>query len=614
MKKIILPTISIILFATILFTAPIENKPYKISLISNEFIVKPNEILNIEIIISIEHNWTIYAHNQKITGKPLNISIQNKNIEDIKINYPVGIRKHIVELNESVNVYTDKIKIPVSFKIKNNAEKFFNVTIKIDGLVCNNSCIPINEEYTLNIYLNDKKNIPDETLSSNIKKDTEIEKRTQKIVSDKIKIKNQTELNNYNTNKLPENFNIVENSNYNFSIIGFIGYVLLGILAGICLNFMPCVLPVLSIKVLSFVNSSAGSSKKNLVLNGLIYSAGILLVFTILASMMAFFDLQWGEQFSKPKFIIGMIMIVIFFSMGLFDVFTINISINTDSISTKNKYLNSFLEGILATLLATPCAGPGLGATLGWASSQKPVVIFIVYFSIGIGMALPFFILTLFNSFRRFIPKPGKWMIKFKEFMAFILLGTVIYLISLLEKKYYVTTVYLILMTAFFAWMIGKLIEPADKKKKKIIIRISALIILLFSIWFGFKYLIIEDKNKEVNWINYNEKLFLNMWLNEHKNILVDFTADWCPNCKVNEKLVLESKDVVDIFKKNNIVMMKADKTIDNTEIDNMMRKLNAASIPLLALFKNSDDKKVFILRDVYTKKQFKKFLNNIFK
>jgi thiol:disulfide interchange protein DsbD len=240
-------------------------------------------------------------------------------------------------------------------------------------------------------------------------------------------------------------------------ISGLIEAILLGILAGFILNFMPCVLPVVSLKILSFMEN-AHKSRKIIFIQGLLFSAGIIASFLVLATLAAFWGYKWGELFQSRKFIIVMTAFVFAMALSMFNVYIINTPAFTGKMISKkrNIYPDAFVKGVVATLLATPCSGPLLGGILAWVLQRPPVEIFAVFFSIGVGMALPYVILTARPALIKYIPKPGEWTVVFEEVMGFLLMLTAIYLVWISDISFRMNLVLFLFFVAFGFWQYGR--------------------------------------------------------------------------------------------------------------------------------------------------------------
>lgn len=242
----------------------------------------------------------------------------------------------------------------------------------------------------------------------------------------------------------------------------------LAFVAGFLLNFMPCVLPVVGLKLLSFVQQ-AQSDRKRILLMNLSYTAGLVSVMLVLASLAVFAGLGWGEQFSSSTFTIALAVAVFAFGLSFLGVWEIPLPGFVGSSSGKSSqegYSGAFSKGILSTLLATPCSGPFLGAALAWALKQPPFVTYIVFVTVGLGMASPYLVIGAFPSLIRFLPKPGNWMVTFKHLMGFVMLATVVYLLSFVAVASVVPTVLLLLGIGMAVWYAGQVPMTAERPEK----------------------------------------------------------------------------------------------------------------------------------------------------
>jgi thiol:disulfide interchange protein DsbD len=387
---------------------------------------------------------------------------------------------------------------------------------------------------------------------------------------------------------------------------------------------MPCVLPVISLKIMDIVRHS-GDDRKELVRLGMFFTLGILISFVVLAGLAAFMGYNFGALFQKRIFLIIMIAVVFALTLSLFEVFTINIPSfairATESFGRRatdmqphlhlkvkddrsNPYIDAFGKGVLTTLLATPCSGPFLGGTLAWAFTQTPAVIFIIFLSIGIGMAFPYIILTIDPDLMRFIPKSGNWMITFERVMAFFLLATMIYLVGILESGYVVPTLWFLLFVAIAFWQYGRFGAIIMAKKKRIISRVM-LVLLIFGGYFLSYNLFYNDDN-DMGIITGREFDMDVLHDNNNRDIItiVDFTADWCPNCKLVERTSLRTADVYKAIKEKNIQLYIADLTRENPSAEKLLNSLGSRSIPFLAIFPRGKSFNTPIcLRDIYSEK-----------
>ncbi|MCE9593685.1 MAG: thioredoxin family protein [Planctomycetes bacterium] len=376
-------------------------------------------------------------------------------------------------------------------------------------------------------------------------------------------------------------------------------------IAGMLLNVMPCVLPVVSIKVLSFVQQ-AGENRSRILALGLSFSAGILVVFFALASLAAFAGKGWGEQFQNETFKVVMIAIVFAFALSLFDVFELGVPSKVGELAAVKRegLTDAFFKGIMATLLATPCSGPFLGSTLAWALAQKPPVIFAVFASVGLGMAAPYAVLTSNPALLRFVPRPGAWMKTFKHLMGFLLMGTVIFLLISVRQDLLLLTATLLVFVALGCWWWGNFATFDQTPAKKLATLGFAAAIVAGGAWFSFGTMRAWFSPVETDWETFDPRA-LERYHDEGRNVFVDFTANWCLTCKSNEKFVYKSPEIQALFAKKGFAVIKADETGDSPRtaaIKRLREQLGARSIPFMAIFPGDDWLHPRTLKDVVTR------------
>ena len=412
----------------------------------------------------------------------------------------------------------------------------------------------------------------------------------------------------------------------------------LAFVAGFLLNFMPCVLPVVGLKLLSFVQQ-ANSDRKRILLMNLAYTAGLLSVMLILATLAVFAGLGWGEQFSSAGFTVTLSAIVFAFGLSFLGVWEIPLPgfIGAANGTTKQEgYGGAFSKGILSTLLATPCSGPFLGAALAWAVTQPTYLTYSVFAAVGLGMASPYLLVGLFPSTIRFLPKPGNWMVTFKQFMGFIMLATVVYLMSFMPIASVVPTVLLLLGIGMAVWYASQTpgYAPASKQIRAWGIATSIVAITALTS-FGWLQGVMQSRFERavtrfvatqansgtavnlslqqetesesqspdhIAWQTYSPDLFESL-VRDGKPVFIDFTADWCLTCKANEASAIETEVVAKAILESGTVALRADKTESNPEVDELLRKLgnSAASIPFYAIFPANNPSEPILLDGLFS-------------
>ncbi len=382
----------------------------------------------------------------------------------------------------------------------------------------------------------------------------------------------------------------------------FLVYAFLG---GLILNVMPCVLPVIAIKVLSFVQQ-AGQSRGRILLLNLTYSLGVIAVFLLLASLAVFAKLGWGNLFQQTEFQIAMSCVVFAMGLSLMGVFEIPVPGMVGSAAGHQHQegpLGAFLTGIFATLLATPCSGPFLGVTLGWSVKQPAHITYLVWSVMGLGMASPYILLGFFPGWVRFLPKPGNWMVTFKEVCGFILMGTVIFLMSSLKANWILPLLILLLAIGFSLWMIGQLYTINSPSRRRWTVRTFAALVSGVGCWMAMGLADEKPGVHELPWQAF-DGVKLKSELRQGRTVFVDFTADWCLACKSNKKLAYNTADTLEKVKKHNIVTMKADWTDGSPAIEEWLTAFDSVSIPLAVIFPGDDPLHPIVLRDIVVKNE----------
>jgi len=398
-------------------------------------------------------------------------------------------------------------------------------------------------------------------------------------------------------------------------------YVFLAFSGGVILNIMPCVLPLLSVKALNLIEQSS-HDKSAIFKSSLLYGLGILvsflaLAFTVIVLKSSGELFGWGFQFQNPLFVLILLTIIFIFSLSLFDVFTINpprkASDKAGSLRAGKSYGGSFLTGIFAVLVATPCTAPFMGAALGFAFSQTPLIIIVIFTSLSVGFALPFVLLGLFPALIKKIPKPGLWMNTFKEFMGFLLLGTVVYLLTTLNSLIGSSikgVLWFLLLTGLAVWIYGKFGSVIEKKVKRIIVIVLSLLIVALSAVFFVDLDKVDKKSASDGiWQEFSTQL-VQEYRADNKPVFIDFYADWCTSCKVNDAAVLNTSNIMKLFSDKDVQLLKGDFTAGDREIAKWLSDFDRAGVPLYILFRPGEEAVVF--PEFLTQSMVKKELDKI--
>ncbi|WP_231863594.1 protein-disulfide reductase DsbD family protein [Cephaloticoccus capnophilus] len=370
------------------------------------------------------------------------------------------------------------------------------------------------------------------------------------------------------------------------SSAGLFATAALAFLGGLILNLMPCVFPVLGIKILGFVNQ-AGSEKRKVVAHGLVFTLGVLLSFWTLAGVLAVLraggeQLGWGFQLQSPQFVFGLAVLLLVFAMNLSGAFEFGLGATGlgAGLQTKSGLSGSFFTGVLATVVATPCSAPFLAPALGAALAMPVSESFLIFTAIAIGLSTPYLLLSIFPKAVGVLPRPGAWMETFKQFMAFPLYATVGYLLWVLAGQASENALLLIffglVVIALGLWCYGRLQAPGASAGRARAGLLGGAALLACGLWLGWPQ---APAPTEVVWEPWSEELVAK-YQREGRPIYLDFTARWCATCQTNKKLVFSSGEVLKTFADKNVAALKADWTSKDPKITAALAKYQKSAIP----------------------------------
>ncbi|HXG71915.1 MAG TPA: thioredoxin family protein, partial [Gemmatimonadaceae bacterium] len=395
-----------------------------------------------------------------------------------------------------------------------------------------------------------------------------------------------------------------------------LGLVLLFALAGgLLLNVMPCVLPVISIKVLGFVQQ-ANESRSRVRLLGFAFCAGVIASFWVLAAAVwalraAGEQIGWGFQFQSPGFLVFMTIVLMVFAMNLFGAFEISGPAIAGGPTSGGALSGAFWHGALATLLATPCSAPFLGTALGFAFAQSTPAMFATLTAVGVGLALPYLLLSLNSGWLRFVPRPGAWMIRFRQAMGFLLIATAVWLLSVLGAQRgpsaIVATLALMTAVAFAIWLsAGE--GPRLRRHRLVGAAVGILVTSLALVWTARQ--LADNVSVTVAaapvsrdgqpWTRFTPAE-LQRRVGSGETVFLDFTAEWCWNCKVNERAVLDTPSMRAEFQRRGVTPMKADWTMRDPDITRLLAKFGRAGVPFYVVFPAGKLPEPIVLSEVIT-------------
>lgn len=362
--------------------------------------------------------------------------------------------------------------------------------------------------------------------------------------------------------------------------------ILLGAFAGgLILNLMPCVLPVISLKLFALIEQ-AGQSRQKIFMLNLWFTLGLMSVFLVLATFSAAFNLAWGEQFTYTWFKVALIGLVFTLALSFLGVWELPIpgfagSSRVGQLQSQEGATGAFFKGVFTTILATPCTGPFLGTVFGFTLDKPPYVSYLIFGTVGLGMAFPYILVGIFPQLIRFLPRPGQWMNTLKEIMGFFLLGTVVYLFSTIKADYFIPTLTFVVGLWLACWLVGKVPLTAARRQRAVA-WLGAVVIAVGTGSFAYTMLVPSQK---IPWEPFSPER-LEAALREGRTVMVDFTADWCPNCKWNLATAIETTRVARLVAEYRVLPLLADWTDESPVIkDFLTQRLRRRSIPVLAIY-----------------------------
>jgi thiol:disulfide interchange protein/DsbC/DsbD-like thiol-disulfide interchange protein len=375
---------------------------------------------------------------------------------------------------------------------------------------------------------------------------------------------------------------------------GLLGTLLLALVGGLILNLMPCVFPVLGIKILGFVNQ-AGHERGKIIAHGLVFALGVLLSFWSLATVLAVLraggdKIGWGFQLQSPAFVFSLAALMLVFAMNMSGVFEFGLSATGvgSGLQMKSGYVGSFFTGVLATVVATPCSAPFLAPALGAALALSTAESFAIFTAIAIGLATPYLLLSIFPGAVKILPRPGAWMETFKQFMAFPLYATVGYLVWVLAGQ---TTdeglqnvLFGLVLIALGVWIYGRWNAPGASAGRARVGVAGLVVVAATGLWLGWPHNA-EARSAgstaapEIVWEPWSPEAVAKLRA-EGRIVYVDFTARWCATCQANKKLVFHSADVLKAFADKKIATLRGDWTNQDARITAELAAYNRSAVP----------------------------------
>ena len=615
----------------------------EVSLIKDTY--QENQFI-VGIKMDMQKDWHTYWKNPGDSGGPIEVQ-WSYNENSTQISDVLWPAPELIPYPPLMTYgYKDFVVFPFIFSPNNSSAEtsntFLNTEIEaeINFLICDDVCVPekaffkttlnnIVEDILVSEWLNNVPEIELPTLieihdgfielrfsyNENIEKaylfienpDIVLHAATQELIKEENNwlIRVPTNNNDFNITSIEgilsvNEKNYIVNSNNsqsqkNSSSVSFLQALIFAFIGGLILNLMPCVFPIISLKVLSFV--SMGNKSQNKVrAHALSFSLGGILSFSLIGFLLLILraageTIGWGFQLQSPL-VVGILTILMFvIGMVLLTDLSIGSSLTKLGSVGGQSIFGSFLTGVLAVVVASPCTAPFMGAALGYALIQSSTITLPIFLSLGVGFVLPYLILAFNPKLINFMPKPGKWMIILKEFFAFPMFATSLWLLWVLSFQtssgLTIGLLISLLAISLLIWIINKI----SNTYIKIVPGTFIFLIICYQTFLLYNY---EKSNLEINqsielsnsdytkWYPGLEEEFQN----KNQAFLINFTAAWCITCQANDKIALSRPNIKNYLIENNIEYVVADWTNKDESILKALEAYNRSGVPLYIYWK----------------------------
>jgi len=535
-------------------------EPPKTELFYTSEIPKIGDTLHLKV--TIPEGWHINAN--KVPDDflvPSKVVTEAQGVEFEPIIWPEPITQYNDLLNMDLLLLQDTFTISLPIKnLQNNGDPY-GVRVKFTYQACSNICLP---PKTLEIFFDEKKNFG---------------------FSSESKDNNGTNSVNSGTNS-------------------FFLYILLAMLGGLLLNVMPCVLPILFLKIFDLMRKK-DETRRDMLKWAFATTAGICFSFLVIAGVIVIVRLTgniigWGFQFQHPAYIAAMALGLMVFALNLLGIFEIwmpgNMLQGLEKHSKGGGFKGSFAYGILLVLLSTPCSAPFLGTAVGFAFAASIPKLFAIFVSVAIGLSLPYIILGIFPQWTKKMPRPGQWMEILKQFLSFPMLLTVVWLVWIFARETDIGNsaklgVFLCI-ACFFAWLSGLIANPGKPFLRFVFLWLVFIIICVFSwnLWF-------HPQTTNEEWVPFSTRKLDSLQV-KGLAVWVNGTADWCATCKPNE-IVFGSEAIRKVFEEKNIIKMRADITKNNEEAEKFFESYGRSGVPFNLLITSHG--KTILMNEILT-------------
>jgi suppressor for copper-sensitivity B len=496
------------------------------------FVLSEDVNSQLHFILDLNEGDVIYSNVADDTNPfPTSIKIfPTKNLKDYELKWPASKSKYQDGIGQ-VRYFDGRVEIYLELEEWGRAEPI-DLKAEIEFVVCNdNQCIPFKQKIETELFVHE----------------------------------------------------------HSFSLEEYWGFISLAILGGFILNFMPCVLPVLSLKILSFMKNDNIDRRAA----SLLTIFGIFSCFCFLAGMMIILkhsgkQYGLGVNFQVPEFIIILTLLITFFvsiSLGRVNFSLSSFGDRLSNVRFVNPYIEHYFSGVIATILSTPCNAPFLGAALVFAFGVSDFMVVLMFCSIALGFSTPYIMLIIFPKILQVMPKPGAWMDSFKKFLALLLVGTIAWLLWVLSSQIGDRAAFgLFLLLLLFKFSI----ENESGFLKKWFLKTMLILVIITSSLILPQYAYREDVNqvKTLNevWTKFEPDRIMKLVL-QGEVVFVDITADWCVTCKYNKLMALDQNRTSKLFQKHGVIAMRGDFTAQDSSISNFLEYHNSVGIPFYIIF-----------------------------
>ncbi|WP_163438827.1 thioredoxin family protein [Fibrobacter succinogenes] len=562
--------------------------------------------------VTIPEKWHVNAN--EVTDeflKPSSIEVKAEGIEFGEVVWPAPIKEYNEALELEILTFRGEFKIEIP--VKSVADKYDSLGTEatFHYQACDNSICLAPASKTISLGANAAGAKSSNVNNSAKKNDSETEVASSTGDNENL---DMGAVSDAGANEK------LEASAASARIIALLFFAFLG---GIILNLMPCVLPVLSLKLFSLIKQ-AGESRGRLLALGGATTAGILASFWALAAVVAAVkagggSAGWGMQFQSAGFIAFMVVILTAFAMSFFGVFEVwlpwGATTKMDEAGHKAGFAGAFFTGALLVLLSTPCSAPFLGTAMGFAFAQTTPVLFLFFTAAGLGLALPYMLVSAFPKVLKVFPKPGPWMVKLQKVMGVLLLASVVWLLWIVNEQAGTAGVgmFAIVVVASIACsvLLGKFAPPGVAFGREVA-GIGLSVAVLVSIWFAaiapeYERAASEKFNTRMQeqmtadgWYRYSPAL-IEEFAKANRTVFIDATADWCLTCKTNEAAVLNRDEFRRAMDSLNVALVKADWTRETPEVNALLKSMHKSGVPAYAIYPAGDVSRQIVLPELLT-------------